>query len=129
MTQANSEDFGRSECRKAPEFFKAGEDFTSIKSSEALDAELLAAEAAHNGAIDYRSMKVVHIDLSVSKIESAFGKIPDEPSRKTVACARRIENILQQVTGNPKQGIVPEEHGAVFASLDHEGAGSKIQNR
>src|SRR4051812_29363431 len=82
---ANSAALAPSECGKAPEFVKAGVDFTSRKRSETLDTKFLATEAAHDRAIDHRAMKVMHIDVPVSKIESAFGEIPDEASGETIS--------------------------------------------
>ncbi len=86
---------------EAPEFVKALVDFIARKRSETLDAELFAAEAAHDRAIDDRAMQLVHIEMAVAKVESALGKIADESSRETIARAGGIEYIFQEDNPEP----------------------------
>jgi hypothetical protein len=92
---ASSAAEARLERCEAAEFVKASVDFTSRQGSKTLDAKLFATETTHNGPIDYRPMKIVNINVAVTKIESALGKITYETTRKAIARAGRIVYVFQ----------------------------------
>src|SRR5690348_14660002 len=98
----------RLERRKSPEFVKASIDLCARQCSEALHAELFAAEAAHHRTVNHGAMQFVHAEVTVVQVETSLGKISNEPARKAVPRSGRIENIFQQVARRDKQSIFTE---------------------
>src|SRR5580658_561709 len=96
---------GNLESGESPEFFKSLIDLFTGKIAEALNTKLLAAEAAHNGAIDDGAVQFSNIELAIAQIETAFRQVADKPSSKTVARTGGIENVFQQITGNHEESV------------------------
>ena len=53
--------------------------------------------------------------------------MPIKP-RETIARARGIKNILEQIAGHNEIGIAPEQNGAELAPLDHQCVRTHLQN-
>src|SRR6202012_5420061 len=85
-------------------------------------AEALAAEAAHDGAVDHGAPKFIRVDIVRLQIDARSGEIAHKPARETVARARWIENVVEQITGHHEMLVRMPENRAVLAALDHKNA-------
>src|SRR5579859_3423066 len=125
MAPAISRGLERSELA---ELFKSGIDFFTRERAEALHAEAFAAEASHHGPVNHRAAQHAAADVVAIQAEAVFGQIADESAGETIARASGIENVLQQIPRNDEIRIAAEQHGAVFAALDHQSMRPHIQN-
>src|SRR5260370_39875190 len=107
-----------SKFRELPELAEAPVDLLTRQRAKAVDPELLAAEAAQDRSINDRAPQLLLVDMSLLQIAPLFGQVADEAAGETVAFARRIEDVLQQISGNHEVRIAPEQNLAVLASLE-----------
>ena len=99
----------------------AGIDLGARERAEAVHAELFAAEAAHDGAVDHGTAQFGEVHRAGFGIDTAPGQVADEAAGEAVARAGGIEDILQQVTRGHEVAAVTEEDGTVLAALDDQG--------
>src|SRR5215472_16854075 len=110
----------RSERREVTEFLEAGIDFTARQSAEPVDAEFLAAEAAHHRAVNHRTADFVVIGPGIFQINPLSRKVTHESAGETIARSGGIENVFEQVAGNHEVPVAPPEDRAVFSALDDQ---------
>src|ERR1700722_793352 len=67
---------------EVPELLEAGVYIFTGESAEAIHAEFLNAEAAHDGAVDNGPADLLGIDVAGLKIHALFGQIADEAARE-----------------------------------------------
>ena len=98
------------------------DNFALLQFQQTLEAEFLDGETAEDGAVDHRASKRVAI-YSASACEIAH-----ETAGESVARAGGIVDFIERKCRNAKDPIVVDEHGAVFAALDDERFGAKLEN-
>lgn len=89
-------------CRESAEFVKAVIDLSTREGVKTLGPELLTAKASHYRPVNDRAVKLAKISVLIAQIKFTFGKIADEPTRKTVTSSGRIKDIFQKIPGNHK---------------------------
>src|SRR5215831_17781214 len=97
------------------EFLETRVDFGTLQGAEALHAESLAAEAPHDGAVDYRAAQLAAADVIGFQIEALLSQIADKSPRKAVSGAGGIENVFQKIARHDEHRVIAEQHGAVLA--------------
>src|SRR5437660_1155556 len=96
------------ESGESSEFFKALIDVFAGQGTKTLHAELFATETTHYGTINHGPMQFMHVDIAVLQIEAPFRQVANESARETVARARRIEYVFQEIARNHKQRVTAE---------------------
>src|SRR5208282_1089802 len=105
----------RSKRREFDEFVKAGVDLLTVQRAEAFHAETLAAEAAHDGAVDDRAAQLATADMVALQVEPLLRQIADKSAGKAISRAGGIEDGFEQIARHHEKRIVAEQHGAVLA--------------
>jgi hypothetical protein len=85
----------RSERSEFAELFEPGIDFGAVQDAETVDAEALAAEASHNGAVNDCAAQFAAGDVVGFKIETLLCEIADKSAGEAVAGSCGIERILR----------------------------------
>src|SRR6185437_7214941 len=83
--------------RELFELLIAGLNLVPRQIAETVDAELLAAEAAHHASIDHGAPQLGHIDRAVGGIDAFAGEVTHEAAGETIASTRGIENAFEQI--------------------------------
>src|SRR5579871_6610246 len=119
----------RSECREFAELFEAGIDLRGFQRAESLHAETFAAEASHDGPVDHGAAQLASADVIAFQIETLLRQIADKAAGKAISRTGLIEDVFEQIAGHHEHRIVPEQHRAIFAALDHQSVRPHVQNR
>src|SRR5579862_2092173 len=110
--------------RELPEFFKAGIDLFARQSAKTLRAEALAAETAHDGAVNNGAADFVRVfERTVLP-----GQVTHESAGKTVSGAGWIEHVFQQIARHYEVSVFTPQQRSVFTALDHGGVRPHCQN-
>src|ERR1017187_869526 len=83
-------------------------DFLARQRAETVDSELLAAETAHDGAVDHGAAQVREIDLRALQRNAAARQIAHEAARETVAGAGGVEHAFQQISRRHEEALPAE---------------------
>src|ERR1039457_143406 len=102
------------------ELLITGLDFFTGQGAKTVDAEFLAAEAAHDGSVDHGAPQFGEIEVAVMGREAAAGQVADEAAGEGIARARRVEDVFQQIARHHEVLAAAEQDGAVLAALDDE---------
>src|SRR6476661_6485844 len=102
-------------------------DLRSRQSSESIYAELLTAKATHDGPVNHGTRKFFAIHVVIFQIEPASRERTHETTRKTIARACGIENLVEKVARHNEELVVAKEHRPIFAAFDHQRARTHFQ--
>src|ERR1022692_3053704 len=95
-------------------------DFFTGQGAKTVYAEFLAAEAAHDRAVDHGAAQFGEIEIAVMGREAAAGQVADEAAGEGIAGAGGVEDVFQQIARHHEVLAAAEQDGAVFAALDDE---------
>src|SRR5690242_1350126 len=85
-------------------------DFLAGERAEAVHPELLAAEAAHDGAVDDGPLELGEVELAVLRRDAASGEVADEAAGEAIARAGRVEDLFEEVAGGHEMAVAAEEN-------------------
>src|SRR5689334_14136385 len=103
-------------------------DFFACEGAEAVHAEALATEAAHDAAVNDGVAQLDEIDLPLLWRDAAAGQVTDEAAGETIARSGGVEDLAEQVARRHEVPATLEEDGAELAALDDERAGSHVED-
>src|ERR1035437_7402472 len=110
------------------ELLIAGLDLFTGQGAETVHPELFAAEAAHHGAVDHGAAQFGKVEIAARGRDAPAGQIADEPAGEAIACARRVEDVFQQIARDHEVLAAAEQNGAVLAALDYQRVRTHVHN-
>src|SRR5260370_33676933 len=100
---------GSSKFRELPELAEAPVDLLTRQRPKAVDAELFTAEAAQDRSVNDGAPQLLLVDMALLQIAAFFRHVADEAAGETVACARGIEDFLQQACRHHESHLTAKE--------------------
>ena len=82
------------------ELLIAGLDVFAGEGTEAVYAELFAAEASHDGAIDDGTPQFREIEFATIRGKAAAGEIADEAAGEAIARTGGVEDVVEKIAGD-----------------------------
>src|ERR1017187_1942217 len=110
------------------ELLIAGLDFFTGQGAEAVHPELLAAEAAHDGTVDYGAAQIGKIDLAVGRADAVAGQIADETAGEAIARPGGVEDVFQQIARDHEMLALAEQNRAILTALNHQSMRTHFHN-